>query len=186
MKIEAIEFFQDGNILARPVDVGQVVEVSPREYELIVSSGGLFKVVPDDTEVTLFAWERPTFAAPLTKEELAAKHKAEQEALDARQLFETQQNEARSNVVEPEPVMNLTATEDAQATKASEAARAKKLAEIQAKANAEAAAKVEAEVAKETKAEPKAASTQRATFSGTQAEHKTAAEKKAEEKAWNK
>ena len=158
MKIEAIEFFQDGNILARHVDVGQVVEVSPREYELIVSSGGNFKVVPDDTEVTLFAWERPTFAAPLTKEELAAKHKAEKEALDARQLFETQQNEARSAIVEPEPVMNLTATEDAQATKAAEELRAKKLAEIQAKANAEAAAKVEAEVAKETpKAEAKVA-----------------------------
>lgn len=174
MKIEAIEFFQDGNILARPVEVGQVVEVSDREYELIVQSGGHFKVVPDETEVTLFAWERPTFATPLTEKELAAKQLKEKQALDAKQLFEKQQNDAQSSVVEPEPVMNITATDEDQATKASEELRNKKLAEIQAKSDAEAAAKVDKEVNAEVAKESKATSTKSTT--------KTPAAKKAAEK----
>src|SRR5919106_88921 len=100
MKIKALEPFLDGNILAREVDRDQVVEVTRREYEMIVQSGGHFEVVSDDTEVTPLVVERDLIPPVLTEKELKAKQLREQQEFEARQLREKQLAEAQSTANE--------------------------------------------------------------------------------------
>jgi hypothetical protein len=162
MKIKALEPFLDGNILARAVDRDQVVEVTLREYEMIVQSGGKFEVVPDDTEVTLVPVERNLIPPLLTEKELKAKQLREQHELEARQKLEKENAEAQSLAnADVEVVMNVTATDEPQATRAAEELTARKLAEKKAAEERAAADKankeVAAEVSKETKAEKKKA-----------------------------
>ena len=160
MKIKALEPFLDGNILARKIDRDQVVEVTQREYEMIKQSGGDFEVVPDETEVTPLPVELNKVAPPLTEKELAAKQLREQQEFEAKQLREQQDVEAQTlvNEDEPELVMNVTATDEAQATRAAEELTAKKIAEKEGAERQAAADKVakevESEVAKEIKSEP--------------------------------
>lgn len=153
MKAKALETFQDGNIFAATIEVGQVIEITQREYELVVQSGGKFQVMPEDTEVTPDAAfvNRETPGVPLTREQFEAKQLKEKQEFDARQLAEKNAFDA-DNKVEPE-AFDLHQTRDGdneQATRAAEEKVEKKLSERRAKE----AQRVADEVAREISVEP--------------------------------
>lgn len=126
MKIRALDTFMDGNIFAQQVEAGQVVEVNQREYELIISSGGRFEVVPDGTPVTPVPV--PALELPADEKQLAARQLKEKQELEARHLRERQaldaEKEARKDA---KFIFNVTNPEgEAQATKVAEEATAEK------------------------------------------------------------
>jgi hypothetical protein len=161
MKVKALEFFQDGNILGFTVDPEQVVEVTRREYELMVQSGGRFEVVPVETPVTLVVKpvQEDSVFPPLTEKQLEAKQLKEKQELEAKQLKEKQQRDADQKASEDvEPNNHPTVTDEAQATRAAEELAQKRLAEKRAKEAQAEADKAAQEVSKdmpdEVKSEP--------------------------------
>ena len=136
MKIKALEHFQDGNIFGASIDVGDVIEVSEREYELVVQSGGKFQVMPDSTEASPIERFIPvqTPGTRMTKSEFDAKQLKEKQEFDAKQLEERQKFDADEKVPEVEFDLNLTDNGEAQATRAAEEEVEKRLAERRNKA----------------------------------------------------
>jgi signal recognition particle GTPase len=159
MKVKALADFQDGNILAFTVKAGQVIEVTPRESELIAQSGGDFQPMPEDAELTPIVELSPVVNAPETREQMEARHTFERQQLEAKQLKETQQFDADEKVAKNRPEtrdLHLTDNDGApQATRAVEEEVRKKVAQKKAEEEQRLADKFAREAEAEVQPEPK-------------------------------